>query len=341
MRVFVAGASGAIGRPLVPKLVAAGHEVTGTTRSEERAEAIRAAGATRGRRGRVRRRVSARAVEAAPRRRRWCTSSPRCPPGSTPRKQGVYEPTNRVRTEGTRNLLDAAPAAGARRFVCQSIAFAYAPGRAQVKDGGRPAAWTTRPALRQRRRGAPRDGARRCSAAEGLEGVVLRYGFFYGPGTYYGRRRHHASEVRRRRFPIVGKGSGLFSFIHVDDAADATVAAVERGAPGSTTSSTTSRRRCASGCRCTPRRWARSRPGACRSGSRDRGRPRGDDLGDRAARRLERAGQARARLGAGASQLARRLPRVWISRSGRSRGRTRRSPPSPPARRSRSARGCA
>jgi 2-alkyl-3-oxoalkanoate reductase len=68
--------------------------------------------------------------------------------------------------------------------------------------------------------------------AEGLEGVVLRYGFFYGPGTYYAEDGTTTADVRRRRMPIVGKGTGLFSFVHVDDAADATVAAVERGAPG-------------------------------------------------------------------------------------------------------------
>src|SRR5918992_3800742 len=67
---------------------------------------------------------------------------------------------------------------------------------------------------------------------EGVEGLVLRYGFFYGPGTHYGRDGETLADVRRRRMPIVGKGTGVFSFIHVDDAADATVAAIERGAPG-------------------------------------------------------------------------------------------------------------
>jgi nucleoside-diphosphate-sugar epimerase len=70
------------------------------------------------------------------------------------------------------------------------------------------------------------------TGAEGLEGVVLRYGWFYGPGTYYAEDGATAEDVRRRRFPVIGRGSGLFSFIHVDDAAAATVAAVERGGPG-------------------------------------------------------------------------------------------------------------
>ena len=77
--------------------------------------------------------------------------------------------------------------------------------------------------------------------ADGLEGLVLRYGFFYGPGTHYGEDGAIVADVRRRRLAVVGKGTGVFSFIHVDDAADATVAAVERGAPASTTSPTTSR----------------------------------------------------------------------------------------------------
>ena len=95
----------------------------------------------------------------------------------------------------------------------------------------------------------------------GLDGLVLRYGFFYGPGTSYAADGHQARQVRRRRFPIVGRGEGVFSFVHVDDAAAATVAPPASAArPGSTTSSTTSRRRCASGCPSTRRRSARSAP---------------------------------------------------------------------------------
>ena len=230
MRVFVAGASGAIGRRLVPKLVAAGHEVTGTTRSEERAEAIRAAGAQaavvdvfdaerlRQAVGDARAEVVIHELTSLPDRLDF-------------RKQDVYEPTNRVRTDGTRNLLAAARAAGARRFVCQSIAFAYRTEGERVKTEEDP--------LMEGAPGPFGGGVRALHemeelvlGAEGLEGVVLRYGFFYGPGTYYADDGTTTSDVRRRRMPVVGKGTGLFSFIHVDDAADATVAAVERGAPG-------------------------------------------------------------------------------------------------------------
>jgi nucleoside-diphosphate-sugar epimerase len=147
------------------------------------------------------------------------------------RKEGTYEATNRVRTEGTRILLDAARDAGARRFVCQSIAFAYRPEGGRVKTEDDP--------LMDDIPGNFGSGIRALNemeamvlGAEGLEGVVLRYGFFYGPGTYYGEDGTTTADVRRRRMPIVGRGTGLFSFVHVDDAADATVAAVERGAPG-------------------------------------------------------------------------------------------------------------
>jgi nucleoside-diphosphate-sugar epimerase len=230
MRVFVAGATGAIGRPLIPKLVAAGHEVTGMTRSEAKAEVIRRTGAraavvdvfdAEGLRGAI--------DEAAPEVIVHELTS--LPDRLDFRQEGIYEPTNRVRTEGTRNLIDAGGAAGTRRFVCQSIAFAYRPDGARVK--------TEEDALMDDAPGQFGSGIRALRemeamvlSADGLEALVLRYGFFYGPGTYYADDGTTTADARRRRMPIVGKGTGIFSFIHVDDAADATVAAVERGAPG-------------------------------------------------------------------------------------------------------------
>jgi 2-alkyl-3-oxoalkanoate reductase len=149
-----------------------------------------------------------------------------------PRKRGLYDATNRIRREGTSNLLDAARAAGVRRFVCQSIAFAYAPAaKPVVMDEEAPLNLEAPPPFSEGIRViAEMEGM--VLGAEGLEGLVLRYGWFYGPGTYYGEGGSMAADVRKRRFPVVGSGSGLFSFIHTDDAADATVAAVERGAPG-------------------------------------------------------------------------------------------------------------
>jgi nucleoside-diphosphate-sugar epimerase len=230
MRVFVAGASGAIGRPLVPRLVAAGHEVTGMTRSAESAEAIRTAGA------------SAAVVDVFDRERLRAAVEEARPDvlvhelTSLPdrldfRKQDVYEPTNRVRTEGTRNLLDAAAAAGVRRIVAQSIAFAYRPEGTWVKTEEDPLMETAPGPFGGGVRSL-REMESMVLGAQGIEGVVLRYGFFYGPGTYYADDGTTTADVRRRRMPIVGKGTGRFSFIHVEDAADATVAAVERGAPG-------------------------------------------------------------------------------------------------------------
>ena len=225
MRVFVAGASGVIGRPLVAQLVAAGHQVTGMTRSRERAAAIERAGATA---------VVCDAHDAPALIAEVAAADPAVvvheltalPHRFDPRKKRLYDATNRVRTEGTRNLLEAA---GGRRFVCQSVAFAYAPSGAPQVFGEEAPLFTEAP---------PPFGAATRAIAEmeqmvlAAGGLVLRYGWIYGPGTFFGEGGSMFEDVRRRRFPVIGEGSGLFSFVHVDDAAAATVAAVERGAPG-------------------------------------------------------------------------------------------------------------
>jgi nucleoside-diphosphate-sugar epimerase len=229
--VIVAGASGALGRSLVPRLVAAGHDVTGTTRSRQRGEGIRAAGASP---------VVVDALEAEALRDAVERAAPEVvaheltalPQRWNPRRSDLYEPTNRIREEGTRNLLAAAGAAGVRRFVCQSVAFAYAPGpEPEVVDEQTPLNLRAPPPFGDGVR-AIDSMERAVLGAERLEGLVLRYGWFYGPGTHYGEDGSLAGDVRKRRFPVVGSGAGLFSWIHVDDAADATVAAAERGAPG-------------------------------------------------------------------------------------------------------------
>jgi 2-alkyl-3-oxoalkanoate reductase len=231
MRVFVAGATGAIGRRLVPMLVEAGHDVTGMTRSEEKLDALRAAGCEP---------VICDALDADAVRDAVAAAAPDVivhqltanPPAINPRRVADdFAPTNRLRREGTQHLVDAALAAGARRVVAQSVAFAYAPHGAWVKseddelyvDGPAPFD-TTIGALH-----ALETVVRR---ADGLEGVVLRYGYFYGPGTSYAADGSIAQQVRARRFPIGGRGTGRWSFIHVDDAARATIAAVEGGRPG-------------------------------------------------------------------------------------------------------------
>jgi len=230
MRVFVAGASGAIGRPLIPKLVAAGHEVTGMTRSEANAEDVRRAGASAA----VVDVFDADALSAAAREAGAevvVHELTALPERLDFRKEELYAATNRCRIEGTRNLLDAARAAGAHRFVSQSIAFAYRSDGARVKTEDDPLLEAA-PGGFGSAIAALREMESSVLGAEGIEGLVLRYGFFYGPGTYYASDGSTVADLRRRRMPIVGKGTGVFSFIHVDDAADATVAAVEHGAPG-------------------------------------------------------------------------------------------------------------
>ncbi|HEU4736060.1 MAG TPA: NAD(P)-dependent oxidoreductase [Solirubrobacterales bacterium] len=231
MKVFVAGASGAIGRPLVRQLLATGHEVTGMTRREDSAEEIRAAGAA----AVVCDVFDAAALEAAVREAapevivHELTALP--PRLDYKAKQDPLAPTNRVRTEGTRNLLAAAKAAGVRRLIAESVAFFYVPEGEWVKDEEAPLNLAA-PGHFGGAAAALADLERQVGAAAGIEGVVLRYGWLYGPGTFFDRAGSSTEDALKRRLPIVGKGDGTFSFVHVEDAAAATVAAVERGTPG-------------------------------------------------------------------------------------------------------------
>lgn len=229
MRVFVAGASGALGRPLLRQLVAAGHEVTGTTRREQRAEQIRAAGATavvcdvfdsaafEAAVVEARPEVVVHALTALPDRFEW--------------KRDPIGPTNRLRSEGTRNLLNAARAAGARRVIAESVAFFYAPEGGWIKDEESPLN-VSAPAPFGEAADALEDLERQVRTATGIEGVVMRFGWFYGPGTHFAADGFQAEEIRKRRMPIVGDGRGTFSFVHVEDAAAATVAALDHGQAG-------------------------------------------------------------------------------------------------------------
>lgn len=229
MRVFVAGASGAIGRPLVRQLLAAGHEVTGMTRRDEGAVEIRAAGAAA---------VVCDALDAAALERAVVEASPEVVvhmltalPKRIDWKRDPLAATNRLRKEGTANLIAAARAAGARRLVAESVAFLYASRGGWLKDEEEPLSLAA-PEPFGAAVEAIADLERQVRDVEGIEGVVLRFGWFYGPGTSYASDGSQAGDVRRRRLPVVGKGSGVFSFIHVEDAAAATVAALDRGAPG-------------------------------------------------------------------------------------------------------------
>jgi nucleoside-diphosphate-sugar epimerase len=230
VRVFVAGASGAIGRPLMRCLLQAGHTPTGMSRRAEAAEEIRADGADA---------VVVDVFDREALNEAVAGAKPEVvvhqltayPARLDPRDPDVYAGTERLRTEGTRNLLAAATSAGARRIVAQSIAFIYEPVGSPVKD--------EEAAILSAAAGpfgsavaAAVDLERQVMGTPGIEGVVLRYGFFYGPGTHYAADGYYADQFHRRRFPIVGSGDATYSFIHVDDAVAATVAAVEHGEPG-------------------------------------------------------------------------------------------------------------
>jgi nucleoside-diphosphate-sugar epimerase len=230
MRVFVAGASGAIGRPLIRQLVEAGHAVTGTTRREERAAEIRAAGAEPVVCDVFDREALVAAVARA-RPQVVVNQLTSLPQDYNPRKASFYEQTNRLRREGGRNLLEAAREAGGGRFVTQSISFIYAPEGDWVKGEEAPAFEDAPghfgPSVR-----ILVEHERQVVECPDLEGLVLRYGQFYGPGTYYAPDGWMGRQVKRRMLPMVGGGTGVVSFVHVEDAASATVAALDRGAPG-------------------------------------------------------------------------------------------------------------
>jgi nucleoside-diphosphate-sugar epimerase len=235
--VLVAGATGVIGRPLVGLLAAAGHEVAALTRSEGRQEQLRGAGAEpvtcdaldavalEKAVGSVRPEVVVNQLTALPRR-------------ISPRRAGRdLAATSRLRSEGTRNLMAAAAAAGVAHVVAQSVAFAYAPGGGPGRSDGRlrceaDPLYRAAPGAFAQAVAAIADLERETLGSAGIRGAVLRYGFFYGPGTSYAADGSIAADVRRRRFPVLGDGSGAFCFVHVEDAAQATLAAIEQRAEG-------------------------------------------------------------------------------------------------------------
>jgi nucleoside-diphosphate-sugar epimerase len=234
MKVFVAGAGGAIGRQLVPRLAAAGHEVVGMTRSESKRETVRGLGA---------RPVIADALDPEQVSRAVGEAEPEVvlheltaiPANLRPKRfDRDFAPTNRLRSEGTDNLLAAARAAGVRRFVAQSFTgWPFARTGGPVKTEEDPLD-PDPPAQFRRTLEVIRRLENTVAGAEGMEGLVLRYGGFYGPGTAIGTEPDGAvvATIRRRGFPVVGGGSGVWSFVQVEDAAAATAAAVTSGSPG-------------------------------------------------------------------------------------------------------------
>ena len=232
MKVLVAGATGALGRQLVPQLVARGHEVYGMTRSESKAESVRAMGAS----PLVADALDPEAVASA-----VAESEPEVIVHQLTALSGSLDMrhfdrefalTNRLRSEGTDHLLAAGRAVAVKRFVAQSFAgwpFARVGGPVKSEDAPLDP--------------HPPEGARQALAAirhleeavtgaSWTEGIVLRYGGFYCPGTSLGPDGEHRDLLRKRGFPVVGRGEGVWSFIHIEDAAEATVAAVEHGSRG-------------------------------------------------------------------------------------------------------------
>lgn len=231
MRVLIAGATGAIGRPLVGRLLAAGHEVAGLTRSEAAAQTLREWGAEP-HRADVFDEASVIEACAAARPEVLVCQLTALPRALNLRKYARdLEPTNRLRRLATPNLIAGARAAGARRIVVQSISFITAPEGPSIHDETA-RAYVDAPSAMRPAVAAAVQMEREVLAAADLDPVVLRYGFFYGPGTHYGADGSNIAEIRRRRFPVVGRGTGISSFVHIDDAAGATVTALEGGAGG-------------------------------------------------------------------------------------------------------------
>jgi nucleoside-diphosphate-sugar epimerase len=229
MRVFVAGASGVVGTPLSRLLLEAGHSITALTRSEANAERLRKDGMDA---------VVADVFDEAAVRRAMEHAKPDAvvhqltaiPGRINPRHAvRVLEPTNRLRTEGTRILLAGAKAVGARRFIAQGISFVLSP------DGPNPATeaeppWLDAPFAPIHR--AVHDLETQLMNATELVGIALRYGAFYGPHTAYAKGGSLYQDVLARRVPIIGSGAGVFSHIHVEDAARAALAALNNGERG-------------------------------------------------------------------------------------------------------------
>jgi nucleoside-diphosphate-sugar epimerase len=232
LRIFLAGASGTLGRRLLPQLVARGHQVVGATRSTARAAELQQLGAEPA----VLDPLDARAVREAVVHARPDVVVHQLTAlaglGMSRNFDRAFAETNRLRTEGTDHLIAAARAAGARRLVWQSFAgWPYAREGGPVKTEDDPLDREP-PADARETLAAIRHLEAAVLGADGLEGVVLRYGGFYGPTTSIDEGGEHIELIRKRRFPIAGDGAGMWSFVHIDDAAAATVAAIEGGAPG-------------------------------------------------------------------------------------------------------------
>jgi 2-alkyl-3-oxoalkanoate reductase len=230
MKIFIAGATGAIGRPMIGELLAKGHRLVALTRTSEKAKAL----AEQGIEPAIADVFDADAVKAVVSRTRpeivieQLTALPKTYTRESLSAAAGFN--TRIRVEGGANVLAAAREAGVRRFLRQSIAFRAVPGPG-LADEDTPLAFDASPGVAADAR-VVAELEHHVLKNPHMEGIALRYGFFYGPGTWFNPDGDVAQQVRQQQFPIIGNGDGVWSWLHIDDAATATVTAAERGAPG-------------------------------------------------------------------------------------------------------------
>jgi 2-alkyl-3-oxoalkanoate reductase len=230
MKIFIAGGTGAIGRPLIAELCAKGHAVVALTRSQGKAQAL----VEQGIEPAIADVFDLDAIKAAVRRAQpevvieQLTALPKTYTRESMNAAAALN--NRIRLEGGANVSAAAQAVGVRRYLRQSVAFYAIPGSG-LADEDTPLAFSASPAVAA--------GAREIAELEHhllenpkIEGIALRYGFFYGPGTWFNPDGDVARQVRQQQLSIIGNGGGVWSWLHIEDAAIATVAAAEQGNPG-------------------------------------------------------------------------------------------------------------
>jgi nucleoside-diphosphate-sugar epimerase len=230
MKIFIAGGTGAIGRPLIAELLAKGHTLITLTRSPEKAQALMDQGIEPA----IADIFDADAVKSVVRRTRpdvvieQLTALPKTYTRESMSAAAAFN--HRIRLEGGANVLAAAEAAGVRRYLRQSVAFWAVPGPG-LADEETPLARDASPAVAAEAR-VITELEHRLLKSPDIEGIILRYGFFYGPGTWFHPAGDVASQGRQRQFPIIGNGEGVWSWLHIEDAANATALAVEQGHPG-------------------------------------------------------------------------------------------------------------
>jgi nucleoside-diphosphate-sugar epimerase len=230
MKIFVAGGTGVIGRPLVARLLAKGHSVVALVRSTEHTQAL----VEQGIEPVVADVFDSDAVKTVVTRAKpgivieQLTALPRTYTSESMRAAAPFN--TRIRLEGGANVLAAAQAAGVRRYLRQSIAFWAVPGPGLANEET-PLAVDASPAVAADAR-LVTELERRLLGIPNMEGIAMRYGFFYGPGTWFSPEGDVGNQVRQQQFPIVGSGEGVWSWLHIEDAAIATVAAAEQGNPG-------------------------------------------------------------------------------------------------------------